>query len=70
MASFSELITVHLEFSHGMANLLLPDIVDKCDFLFYVCCLVYAAQQGMATAEPKVVWENHETLLDILRMGG
>lgn len=65
MASFSEFTAAHLEFSHGMANLLLPDIVDRCDFLFYVCCLVY----GHCRAK-RLVWENHETFLDILRMGG
>lgn len=47
MTSFSEFIIFHLEFSHGKANLvLLSDIVGKCDFLFCVCCLVHAAQQG------------------------
>lgn len=36
VASFPEHVIAHLEFSHGMTNLiLLPDIVDKCcDFLF------------------------------------
>lgn len=54
MTSFSELITAHLEFSHGMANLLLPDTVDKGDFLFHVYYLVYAAQQGWPLQRQKI----------------
>lgn len=40
---FSEGITAHLEFSHGVTNLvLLPDIVDQCcDFIFLMCCSVF-----------------------------
>lgn len=58
---------VHLEFNHAMTNLVLwLDIVDKCcDFLFYVCCFVYAAQHGQSRQSQK---GSRKTSLDIPRI--
>ena len=56
-SSLSECITAHLEFSHGMTDLiLLPDIVDKCcDFLFFFKCMssCLCSTAGMGTAQPE-----------------
>ena len=68
-SSFSECITAHLEFSHGMTDLiLLPDIVDKCcDFLFFlnVCHPVYAAQQEWALHSQKTGEGDGKTSLNL-----